>query len=142
MIRTNQGGSVASFIVVAALLVLGTAGLLYWTKRGDNPRAASPGVAVSPTSSEKKSTPKTGETDSQKVDEGTNTQTNDTSRSSDEKKTSEDKSQTTNSQPVTQLSQTGPADTLLQILMAGVLTAAFVAYLQSLKQPTPRRSSL
>lgn len=141
MVRTDQGGSVVSFIVVAALLVLGTAGLLYWVKQGDTPRSTAPDVAVSGTEDK----------DSREVEEGANTQGTNGNRSSDNRGADQDQTTTTDtskdnsdtsSQPVTHLSQTGPADTVLQAVMIGVLTTASAAYIQSRKQATARRSSL
>lgn len=144
MIRTNQGGSVASFIVVAALLVLGTAGLLYFVKRGDAPKSGTP-VAVSDKKDKK---PATGV--GQKVDEGANTSTRNNTNSSrtsgqqsdDNKPSNSGTTDNRTSTPVTELSQTGPVETFAQIVMVGILAAALVAYLQSRGQVTISRSSL
>ena len=152
MVRTNQSGSIVSFIVVAALLVLGTAGLLYWIKRSDAPHSTTPGVAISGPSSDKQSPG----TDTQKADKNMSTVSPSTeiSRSSNQKKaTSQEQTTTTrtpasnsegsesSSQPVTQLSQTGPADNVVQIVMVGILAFAVAAYLQSLKNDTLSRQS-
>lgn len=135
MTRANQGGSVAGFVVVAALLVLSTAGLLYFVKRGDTPQPVTP-VAVT-NDKEKKSSNSNGS--GQVVDEGA-----DSSRTSNRK--SEDNQPSTNSTkntpPVTELSRTGPTETFAQIMMMGVLVASLVAYLQSRQQHNTVRSSL
>lgn len=130
MIRTNQGGSVASFIIVAALLVLGTAGLLYFVKRGDAPKAGTP-VAVSD-NKDKKPTSNGG----QKVNEGSGSTTKNNKPSTNS---------TTNnpgSTSVTELSRTGPAETFTQIVMVGILAAALMSYAQSRKQAAINHSSL
>lgn len=143
MIRTNQGGSIASFIIVAALLVLGTAGLLYFVKRGDTPQSGTP-VAVSDNKDKKPAS-----SNGQKVNEGNGSATKDNDNSSSTSgQNSNNKPSTngtTNSQgstSVTELSQTGPAETFTQIVMAGVLATSLVAYMQSRGLVTIRRSSL
>lgn len=144
MIRTNQGGSVASFIIVAALLVLGTAGLLYFVKRGDAPKSGTP-VAVSD-NKDKKPAANNG----QKVDENTgSTNRNNSNSSSNSGRGAQNNkpstSGTTNNSrptPVTELSQTGPAETFAQIVMVGILAAALMSYMQSRGQVATRRSSL
>lgn len=134
MIRTNQGGSVASFIIVAVLLVLGTAGLLYFIKRGDTPQSGTP-VAVSDTKDKKPTT-----NGGQKVDEGKGTTSENTSGSPST--SGQNHTNNSSSPSVTELSQTGPVETFAQIVMAGILAAALMAYLQSRGHVAMSRSSL
>lgn len=127
MARTNQGGSIVGFVVIGAVLILGSAGLLYWVSHRDAPATKTPEVSV-PTATEnsdkeKTETPTTSESDGNKEDTD-NARTRETPSPSTPDSTDDE---------VEEIPQTGPADTLMQLLAIGLLAGLVAAYVRSHK---------
>lgn len=127
MARTNQGGSIVGFVVIGAVLILGSAGLLYWVSHRDAPATKTPEVSV-PAASEN--------SDKEKTETPTNSDSDTNKEETDNTQTSETPSQPTSSssdQAVEQIPQTGPADTLMQLLAIGLLAGVVAVFVRSHK---------
>jgi len=122
--RANQNGSIISFVIVSAVLILGATGLFYWVGHGlQASPATEPEVKISaPSEPEKKpvkDTPPSNDTTSE-----------DTSAQPGEQ--TETDSQATNPTPsVSELSRTGPEETMTALIVIGLLVGFSVAYVQS-----------
>lgn len=134
MRRTNQGGSVASFIVVGALLVLVTVGLLYAVRQqpesgeiAKEPEITLPG-ADNNTDNQNRDD-KTPAADEGGTQDKTSTDESSTTDETTDDETTEGDTETT----VDEIPQTGPADTMMQLVAVGALTAVSSAYYRSRK---------
>jgi hypothetical protein len=129
MRRTNQGGSLAGFIIIGVLLTLVLVGGLYGLNRYNAQRAADETAKTEEAAPEDKATDtKTTQTD---TDSDTSVQTRTGQGSTD---TQPSKSSAPAAQPAAtsaQLPQTGPADTMLGLVAVTVLTFAGVHYARS-----------
>ena len=130
--RSNQGGSVVSFIVIGVALVLVAGGLLYGVRQSSNQAPEAPGVTQPIKNDEKKpATPR--DTTPQKPASDAPTTTETPSAASQAPATAPA------AQPeVDQLSHTGPAETVRDLLILSTLSGVIVAFIRS-RQP---RSSL
>ena len=137
MVRTNQGGSIVGFVVIGAVLILGSASLLYWVSHRSAAPTQTPEVSV-PAASEK---PTSDDTDETKTESPTDTDSDVNKENTDSTQAdgsqSEPKSDPSG-QVVEQIPQTGPADTLVQILVIGLLAGVVTSFIRSNK----RRSTL
>lgn len=120
MVRTNQGGSVLSFIVVAAVLVALFVGGAYTVHQlvtqSDNPAPVQP----------EKPTPqpeKAQDNPLSKQPQKSNEKSNQTSQNSANNNVSQ--------KPSTELPQTGPAELFGSLLALGLLTGSAVSYVRS-----------
>lgn len=104
-LRTNQGGSIAGFMLIGVVLVVIAVGGVYYLQNRSNSSTTAPGT--------------TGTTD--KKDEKTT------------KSTKKDDSPKPIGQRADNLPQSGPADTLVSIVAIAVLAGLATAYLQSLR---------
>ncbi len=133
MSRINQGGSTLSFIVIGFILVLAAGGALYAVAQKMHPsepaNTPTPEVTIPGAANDGESKPDDKKPSSDSANGNSVTETdNDKSPA----KSDASKSTTKTSQPeATELSQTGPADTMLQVLAIGALTLAITAYLRS-----------
>lgn len=121
-----QGGSLAGFLIIGGLLTLVLIGGLYGLNRY-NAQQSGEEVATS----DQPEWP-TGDNEAEKRQAKDETPEE---KKSEEKKTDETKASERPSQPAapatTQLPQTGPADSLLNLLALGALTFSGVAYIRS-----------
>lgn len=122
--RTNQGGSVVTFLVVGAVLAAVTLGGVYFVQQrgsSDTPVATSPSPSVSPSASpEQTASPSASPRPSTSSSPQLSASPVPTSHP------------TTGTAPAGDLPQTGPADDLLAaIIPAALLVGASVSYVQS-----------
>jgi LPXTG-motif cell wall-anchored protein len=130
MVRTNQGGSVLSFIIIGVILTILLAGGVYivrWQVTGSNPSQSTPISQQPPTTPPQKETPGDSGTSHQqeppakeKTDPTTQTQVPQTAPVSGE-----------NNSRTAALPQTGPAETIGILVALGFLSVASVSYLRS-----------
>lgn len=121
MARTNQTGSIVGFIVIGAVLIVGSAGLLYWVSHRDTSSPNPPEVSI-PAATEKK---KDESSDTPKPETSTDT----TKENTDSAETNQAQAQTTPA--VDQIPQTGPADTFVQLIAISLLGGTIVAFIRS-----------
>jgi len=128
MARTNQGGSIVGFVIIGAVLVLGSAGLLYWVSHRDASPIKTPEVNV----------PAATEKDGDKNSDQTKPEpsTPDTTKEDTNNAPTGETQPTPGSTPTTdtaveQIPQTGPADTLMQLLVVGLLAGTIAAFIRS-----------
>ena len=128
--RSNQGGSVASFIIIGVVLVIMTTGVLYWVRHKDAPIAReSPTPEVTLPG---ESAPTDTNKDDAKPSEDKNT-----SPSTPEETNKSVTAPSADSTPVaTQtddgaLPTTGPADTALELIAIGALAVAGISFVRS-----------
>lgn len=135
MTRTNQGGSIVSFIVVGVVLALLLVGGAYLVHRHNNP-AATP----TPTPAEDSQEAATEESDpdeSSEADTDSSTETDQSDQAaSDNSSTSEESAESqadlpTGSSSPDNLPETGPTDNGLGLVGAGSMAAASVWYWRS-----------
>lgn len=134
---SNQGGSLAGFIVIGAFLVLVLAGGLYGLNRYNAEQQKKQEIAQQeedqPSSTDKKAA--TSESKSGAPSSGSdnsNSSEKSTSATDSSSSSSQNSGQTKTGQTGTdQLPQTGPADGLLNIVAITLLSFAVVSYLQS-----------
>jgi hypothetical protein len=131
MARTNQGGSIVGFVIIGAVLVLGSAGLLYFVSHRDVSSVKTPEVSVPATTKTDEKT-----SDEKKPETPTNSESDTNKDTTNSAPTNETQSQPTansNTSTVEQIPQTGPADTFVQILVVGLLAGVGVAFVRSYK---------
>jgi len=121
--RFNQSGSIASFIIIGVVLVLVTTGVLYWVQHKDAPVAREEAPAVSKPETQK-TAPK--EEKSTKTDEATPPTENTPPSTLPE-------TPPVAALTVTTLSETGPTDTLIQLIAVGALIATIAGFTRSRK---------
>lgn len=113
--RTNQGGSMATYIIIGVILVLGLTIAAYTLKqRGDQVRKDQ---AISAVDNQDEDTEKAPPVES-----------DDALAPSDDENTEDNSGDVTGSD---ELPVTGPEDTLLQIVGVGLLAAALTSYISS-----------
>lgn len=125
--QTNQGGSVVTFVVVAALLVFGVVGTAYFVKqRGERVRQEqATAQADKIADQEKKDTPAETKNDSTKTDDKT---------ASDKPvavPTTPTQTETPSEQTPVALPTTGPGSRMINALAIGLLVASGIAYAMS-----------
>jgi cytoskeletal protein RodZ len=125
-IRLNESGALASFVAIGVVLVLVAGGLLYWVNHKGSVETETPApVATEPNSSNDQS-------NNDREDEPSAAPSNEPA--APEAVPAPVASPVESAAPVvTQLSETGPADTALQLLMAGLLAAFVAAFVRSRK---------
>lgn len=129
--QTNQGGSVTSFVIIAALLVFGVVGTAYFVQqRGEQVRTEQAiAQADKRAEQEKKDTPSETKTDS---DESDGKEVIDTPTAVPTTPTpAPSPAETPGTQTPVALPSTGPASDLTQILIIGLLAASGVGYVMS-----------
>ncbi|MDB5165343.1 MAG: hypothetical protein JWM00_233 [Candidatus Saccharibacteria bacterium] len=131
--RSRQSGSVISFIVIGVVLVIMTAGVLYWVRHKDAPVTTppkTPGVTLpgAPEATPPKGDDKTPQPDT----------TSDAPAGDSTPQTTPSDNPATAPTDVTALSQTGSGDTALQLIAIGALVAVTAGFVRSRSQ----RSSL
>ncbi len=133
---SNQGGSLAGFIVVGVFLALILVGGLYGLNRY-NAEQHSKQVAADNKKEEVSSKNNSQQDEQSKLKTNESNSSNPNSTSSDDShaknqvNTSTGTQQAVSNQSNTQLPQTGPVDTLAHILAVGLLSFATVYYVQS-----------
>ena len=135
--RSNQGGSVASFIIIGVVLVIMTTGVLYWVRHKDAPIAReSPTPEVTLPGDETK-------TDESKDQAKPNEEPNkEDTASPSEEATTPDAAPSTDTAPAPQtestttLPTTGPADTAVQMIAIGALAIAGIGFIRSRNHAT------
>lgn len=136
MVRTNQGGSVLSFVVVGILLLAIFAGGAYLARQYMHPSPEMPtelpGERPQQSSPPEEKSSEQPVSDSQKDD----SQKEEAERPQEESKPRSDASGETpaskdNGDGHTTLPETGPAQMLASLLAAGLLSVAAVSYLRS-----------
>ena len=150
MVRTNQGGSILSFVIIGVVLTSLLVGGVYIVHQRADARVA----VTQPTPADKTTTPATPGDNAPVATPGTNQTTTEptspdatssptpTPTPSDQTPTpttlpsgSTDTSSSTppssTSTPATALPHTGPAETLGSIIIMGVMTVAVVSYVRS-----------
>jgi cytoskeletal protein RodZ len=145
MTRTNQGGSVASFVLIGGALVLVTVGVLFWARHPQIASVAMPGampeIAVAPTQTnepEKKPEPTPAPKESTKTPTPSPSTTPPPTPTPNPAPKSTPTPVTTPAP--TEISHTGPLEMMFiwQLLAAGLLAGSVVALISSYRQ----RSSL
>jgi cytoskeletal protein RodZ len=121
MVKANEGGSVLSFVVIGAILVLLLVGGTYFVRQKLFVSADSNGQA--PDTSQPKPSDQT-DTSKEPTKKDEPAKTPDASQPSNPQ-------QNTASTPPAALPQTGPVETLSVVMGVAFLTAAFTAYLRS-----------
>ena len=124
-VRSNQTGSIASFIVIGVVLVILTAGTLYWARHKDTSSVSEkPGTTSQPVTTPGDADDKTSQPDT--------TDTAPTGDTTTPQSTTPDTTTTPVATPsVTSLSQTGPADTAMELLALGALAATVASFIRS-----------
>lgn len=127
-VRSNQTGSIASFIVIGVVLVILTAGTLYWVSHKDTPSVAEKsGTTSQPAKTPAKTDDKTAQPNA----------TDDSTPAAEPTATPQTSASASTSSPsaaapsVSSLSQTGPADTAVELLAIGALAAAVASFIRS-----------
>ena len=132
MARRHQGGSIAGFIIIGAVLVIGGAGLLYWVSHRDASPAKTPEVTV-PVASEKNDTKQPNQTET----ESSHPNSEATQKPANDTQANQAPASTPSAEvKVEQIPQTGPADTLLQLLIIGLLVGTTAAFIRSRRYPS------
>jgi cytoskeletal protein RodZ len=128
--RSNQGGSVASFIIIGVVLVIMTTGVLYWVRHKDAPIAReSPTPEVTLPGNDVTTDDKKDETKSSEEDKST-------SSPAPEETTKLESTSSTETTPTPQtddaaLPTTGPVDTALELIAIGALAIAGISFVRS-----------
>ena len=126
-VRSNQKGAVASFIVIGVILVIVTAGVLYWVRHKDEPSVAEkPGTTSQPVTTPAKDDDKTSQPETTTTTPAGGTTAPETTTPSTSATTP-----STTTPSVTSLSQTGPADTAMELLALGALAATVASFIRS-----------
>lgn len=160
--RTNQGGSILTFVIVGVVLAAMVVGGVYLLRqRGEQARTPQPVIGQADNKDKQQSQP-SAQSNSDK-DKKPESSTNTSQTKPEEKPASEGTGSNTQvptagqaTQPATSdtatkpnvatgspidhsgtLPQTGPFDTALQLLAAGTLTAFVIAYIRSKLQTAP-----
>ena len=129
MRRTNQGGSLAGFIIIGVLLTLVLVGGLYGLNRYNAQRAADETAQSEEPAPEEEST-ETTQTETESSEASPQSRTEQDSAANEQ----QPRTPTPSPQPAAtsaQLPQTGPADALLGLVAVTVLTFAGVHYVRS-----------
>lgn len=125
-VRTNQGGSVLSFIIVAVVLLGVVLGGIYLIRRATSPTQTTGDSSQEPSSDAPQSTP---EEQKKPVTEPTPA-TPPTSNNGQAQTNTGNQSP----QPTTTLPQTGPAETISTALILALVTGVLVSYGRSKRQ--------
>ena len=137
MRASTERGSVVGFVLVAVALVLVASGVIYLAKQ--QPDADSGDVAITAPEAEQKTDDTKNDTasgtskDEAKDNAGSDTSGNASSENSTDTTSGSDTSDANSSHnsSVSEYSQTGPADTLMQLVAVGALGGSSVAYVSS-----------
>jgi cytoskeletal protein RodZ len=127
MVKANEGGSVLSFVVIGAILVLLLVGGVYFVRQKLFVNADNKGQT--PDTSQPKPSEKT-DTSKEPAKKDEPAKTPDTSQPTQPAQPTNPQQNTAGTAPVA-LPQTGPVETLSIAIGAAFLTAAFTAYVRS-----------
>ncbi len=127
---TNQGGSLAGFIIIGVLLTLILVGGLFGLNRYNAQRAADEIAASEKANSEESSESGATKTEAESTDTSTQSRTEQAPTASTQQAQPQ-ATQSTGAAQSAQLPQTGPADSLIGLIAVAALTFAVVHYTRS-----------
>lgn len=135
--RTNQGGSVVTFAVVGAILVVLLAGGIYYAyQRGSQVRTGEPLIGSTEHKTAAPSTPKSTDNSGKSSDKSDSTgqpqpQTSTTTPEPNTQSPSPSSTGSSSSQASGKIPQTGPADTMYLLVSVAIVAFATARYLRS-----------
>lgn len=126
----RQGGWVATFVVVGAVLAIALLGGLYLIKSHDDQA----NKTATTSNNEKKQSEQSGSENTPPVETGTS--------KTPSKSTTPQKNTSTQKDSKTPLPTTGPTEALAEVIVLSILVFAGTSYVRSRRELTARRSSL